>query len=86
MNHELNELRIKIDEIDQQMKKLFFERLALVKQVGIYKKQHQLPVFDPDRELAMLEKHRQQINDEALFHFYKKFLQNLMDISKEAQQ
>ena len=47
---ELNELRKQIDKVDKQMAKLFEERMDIVKHIGNYKKEHNLPILDKERE------------------------------------
>jgi chorismate mutase/prephenate dehydrogenase len=57
---ELNALREQIDEVDQQIVELLSRRLALVEQVGEIKSQHGLPIYDPNREAAMLASRRKE--------------------------
>lgn len=50
MEHNLTYLRQQIDEIDSQIFDLFIKRIYLAKEIGLYKKQHNLPIFDTERE------------------------------------
>ena len=52
---ELNELRNQIDAIDDQLVNLFCRRMEISAQVADYKKEHNLPVFVPARERAILK-------------------------------
>jgi len=52
----LQELRDEIDNIDESLIELFFRRMDLSKKVAEYKKQHDLPVYDPVREEEILDK------------------------------
>jgi chorismate mutase len=52
----LEELRRAIDAVDQQLLKLLHERVRLVMQVGEYKRERGIPVYDPDRERALLDR------------------------------
>jgi len=52
----LQELRDEIDSIDESLIELFRKRMELSKKVAEYKKQHDLPVYDPVREEGILEK------------------------------
>lgn len=79
---ELNELRKQIDKIDEQMAKLFEERMNLVKQVGQYKKEHNLPILDKERENFVKEKNHQYIDNKELLPLYDEFITNLMNLSK----
>lgn len=51
---ELKDYRIKIDEIDEQLAKLFAERMDVAAQIAGYKKEQNLPVLDVKREREKL--------------------------------
>ncbi len=51
---ELNELRNQIDNIDDQLVKLFGQRMDVAAQIADYKKKHNLPIFVPAREREKL--------------------------------
>jgi chorismate mutase len=53
---DLDELRRGIDAVDQQILKLLHERVRLVMKVGEYKRERGIPVYDPARERALLER------------------------------
>ncbi len=52
---ELNELREQIDEIDDELVKLFVKRMSISAQVADYKKAHHIPVHVPAREREILQ-------------------------------
>ena len=52
---ELNELRNRIDEIDDKLVKLFTERMDIAAQVADYKKERQMPIYVPAREREILQ-------------------------------
>ena len=52
----LNELRKRLDAIDEQMMSLLSERAQVVMQVAIFKRQHNLPVYIPEREASIIER------------------------------
>ena len=52
---ELTELRENLDVIDEQIVKLFEERMEISEQVASYKKEHKLPVLDESREKQKIE-------------------------------
>ena len=56
----LGNLRDKIDDVDQQLVELLSKRLTLVAEVGEIKSEHGLPIYVPEREVAMLEKRREE--------------------------
>jgi len=51
---ELSELRGQIDRIDDELVKLFAQRMEVAAQIGDYKKENNLPVFVPAREREKL--------------------------------
>ena len=53
---DLNELRQEIDNIDIELVKLFTARMAISAKVADYKREHNLPIFHPGRERAILQK------------------------------
>jgi len=53
---DLNIYRQQIDEVDSKLLELIAKRLEIVKLVGEYKKQNNLPVIDKSREAALLDK------------------------------
>lgn len=55
---ELKDLRSEIDSLDRELIQLFSKRLELVSQVGKVKHQHGVPIYAPDREIAMLQARR----------------------------
>lgn len=50
----LEELRKRISEIDEKIKKLLDERLEIAKKIGEYKREKNLPFWDPQREQEIL--------------------------------
>lgn len=61
----LDELRVKIDEIDDTLLKLYNERMELVHQVGELKNTTGAPIYRPEREQAILNRLKAQ-NDGKL--------------------
>ena len=53
---DLSEIRQDIDKIDDQLVKLFCERMSLSAKVADYKKANNLPIYHPGRERAILQK------------------------------
>ncbi len=58
----LDEIRVQLDEIDEELVALYCRRMALMDDVAAYKKENRLPVYDPARErkkaLAMAQQAR----------------------------
>ena len=53
---DLNELRNKLDEIDNSILDLFEERIATCREIGNYKRENGMEVFVPEREAEKLKK------------------------------
>ena len=51
---DLQELRKEIDAIDDQIVTLFCQRMTVSAKIGAYKKERNLPVFVPEREMEKL--------------------------------
>ena len=81
----LDDARIKINEIDEQMAKLFEERMKAASEIAAYKLECGLPVFDAEREKALIEKNSSYINDDTIKEYYISFLKEEMNISKKYQ-
>lgn len=62
---DLNEIRLKIDEIDNALLPLFLERMACAKQVATIKKEKGLPILNTERENEILEHVAEQAGDYA---------------------
>jgi monofunctional chorismate mutase len=82
----LEALRASIDAIDDKIIALFESRMALVKDIGNLKKQHQLNVLDTNREAIVLSRVQQQLQDQSLAPYIIELFKTLMRISKDYQQ
>ena len=63
--NQLEQARIEINKIDEQMAVLFERRMQAAEQVAAYKKQQGLPIFDKTREQAVIEKNLSRIQNQA---------------------
>lgn len=82
---ELRDIRKKINSIDQEMAKLFEERMALSKEVAEYKKERKMPVFDALREQEVINNNVQNIKNSEIREYYVDFLKQTMNLSKKYQ-
>lgn len=57
---ELQQARVEIDAVDQEMARLFERRMAACRQVAQYKKERGLPILDANREAAVIERGAQR--------------------------
>ena len=83
---DLSEARAIINAIDKEMAALFERRMEAVEDVILYKKEHQLPVFDSRREEAVIQNNLPYIKQAKYKESYRKFLIDLMNTSKEYQK
>jgi len=82
---DIQELRKQINEIDEQLVRCFDARMKVALEIGKYKKEHDLPVFDPARERAVLDKQTSAV-DENMATYVKLLYNTLFDLSRSYQQ
>lgn len=83
--NELDEARFVIDRVDEEMRRLFTERMDAVARVAAYKKEHGLQIFDPAREAQVVENGAARLPREDLRPYYVEFLRNTMATSRRYQ-
>ncbi len=76
--------RTHIDDIDVQIAQLFERRMEVASNIAQYKRIHNMPIFDPVREEAVLHSRKSLVN-EKLQPYFQKFMKDLMNVSKEYQ-
>lgn len=81
----LDDLRIKINEIDKKMAELFEKRMIISKDIAEYKISNALPVLDKNREQEVIEKNAKFIDDNIIKEYYINFLKNNIELSKKYQ-
>ncbi|MBQ9189604.1 MAG: chorismate mutase [Clostridia bacterium] len=84
--NQLEQARETINAVDAKMAALFAERMAAVADVAAYKREHGLPIYDAEREKAVLQRGAARYGDDETRVFYSMFLQDVMDVSKRYQQ
>lgn len=62
----LQEYRKEIDEIDNDILSLFAKRFAVVKNIGAYKKDHNMPIINKEREKELIAILTQKANAQNL--------------------
>ncbi len=82
----LEEARAEINAVDAEMAELFVRRMRAAEKVAAYKKEHALPVLDPEREEAVLRKNADRVEDETLRGYYVNFIRKNMELSRAYQQ
>ena len=85
MTNQLETLRQEIDSIDAQIFALFEQRLTVAKQIGTYKKEHELSVLDSSREDAKRDQVTTSVSNE-LEPYALELLEVLMNAAKAVQE
>lgn len=80
----LEAYRNEIDEIDNELIKLFEKRMDIVKKVAQYKLENNIEILNDEREKKILEKIKNKSSEEYEKHVKQLFV-NIMDISKQYQ-
>lgn len=81
----LNDIRLEINRIDEEMIALFKKRIEIVAKVLQYKKENNLPVFDEKRETQLIEKNIKLLNNKELEKYYITFFSGVLKSSKDYQ-
>ena len=84
MEMNLQEIRKKLDAIDDQMIGLFSQRMRLVKDVAAYKKEQGLPILDTGREREIVNRVTLSAGED-LEHYAKLLYQTLFSVSRAYQ-
>ncbi len=82
----LDDYRKRIDEIDQKLEALFEERLTISEKIGRYKIERQLELFQSSREIEVIKKAKNRLNNQAYKEEMETFFIALMEISKTLQR
>lgn len=84
---ELSEIRGKIDAIDSQLLKLLNERAMLALEVGHIKNRDGLPIYAPDREIALLrglvERNEGPLPPAAIRAIYREIMSAALALEKD---
>ena len=72
---DIQDYRAKIDQVDSELVRLYGERMEITREIGRYKREHNLPVLDTERERNLLNRVGEMAGEEnengvrALFGF-----------------
>lgn len=80
----LDELRLQIDSIDQEMVSLFEKRLEICKEIGKIKKENNLVILNTKREEEVIKKNSSLIKEEFK-NSYIKLIKLIIEESKKVQ-
>ena len=82
----IDDLRIKIDQLDQELLRIFNQRAGLALQIVHVKKELDLPVYNPDREQYIFDKMQQlnpgPLDDQAI----KRMFERVIDESRTLER
>lgn len=81
---DIQELRGKIDGIDDQLVALFAQRMEIAAQIADYKKEYNLPIFVPAREREKLKDVAQKAGDE-MANYTRVLYSMLFELSRSYQ-
>ena len=82
---DLKELRKQRNEIDDEILSLYLKRMNISKQIGQYKKEHNIPIYDQKREEELINNLLNKIDNNELKENYKKIIQLILIESKNQQ-
>ena len=80
----LEEIRKEIDAIDSDIIGLLSKRMELSARIGKHKKEHGIPVSDPEREYAVIKK-LENISGKELRPYVEEIYRSVIDASKKIQ-
>ncbi len=83
---DINKIRAEIDDIDNELTKLFERRMTVSEQVAAYKKEHGLPTLNATREKEVILKACERLDNKVFAPYTEKLYTCLMDLSKEYQR
>lgn len=75
-----------IDKIDNQIVKLFEERMNTVIEIANIKKINDIKVLDSNREKEVIERVKSYLDNKELSKYLEEFYLDLMNISKKYQK
>ena len=84
--NELDTARRTINEIDEQITSLFQRRMEAVRQIAAYKKENGLPIRDPVRESALLDRCRRLVTLPGVEGYLVDVMNKIMDVSCSWQE
>lgn len=80
----LDDVRVKIDHIDEQMRTLFLERMRLSEEVAEIKLKTKDSIRKPEREQALIKRLSESVAED-LTEEYRSFLKKLLEVSRHYQ-
>ena len=82
----LEEIRKTIDSVDEQMARLFEQRMELARRIVSYKTARGLAICDPLREQEIIQRGALHVQDREIREYYVRFQQEVMGLSRDWQR
>ena len=82
---DLDELRKEIDKTDKEIVDAFVRRMKISGEIAEYKKLHEIPVFDSEREKQKLDEVR-QLSEDEFSGYVKNLYAGIFKLSRDYQQ
>ena len=80
---ELSDIRMKIDDLDEQILDLFLQRMTLAEDVAAYKNEHHLPILNKEREREILANVVEKAGDKERYAYH--LFATMMELSRSRQ-
>ena len=84
----LDELRERLDIIDEQIMSLLSERAKVVMKVADFKRHHNIPIYIPEREAAIIERLRTTnpgpLPGDAIERIYRTIVEEMRKFESES--
>ncbi len=77
--------RNEIDEIDNELIKLFEKRMDILRLVAQYKKENNIDIFNQSRENEVLKKSLENIENKDYEKYAIEYMKKIMELSKKFQ-
>lgn len=82
---ELKQARLEINKLDKEIVRLLEKRFDLVREIGNYKRKHNLPIYDEDRERQVIESCLTFLENEEYSKFIDDIYLQIMKTCKDIQ-
>ena len=83
----LDELRERLDIIDEQMMSLLSERAKVVSKVADFKRHHNIPIYIPERETSIIERLRAlnpgPLSGDAVERIYRTIVEEMRELESK---
>lgn len=79
---DLESARIEINKIDKEIVHLLEKRLNVVMEIGKYKEENNIPVYDEEREKAVIKKCLNYLDNKQFSNSVEEIYKQIMDSSK----